>query len=126
VPAALSRDAGTVQDGSAFQAGGPDGSVKASSATGRWVAAITAACFAGRSAASTSWSFAGSIANSAAVPAPSGVGYRSATRRPQDAVARACGHLAKALALVGGEHGDEDEPDDVAEPVAALEITAPP
>src|SRR6478735_3174886 len=67
VPAALSADATTAQDGSDFQAGGPHGSVKASSATGRWVAASTAACSAGRSAANTSWSFAGSIANSVAV-----------------------------------------------------------
>ena len=33
VPAALSGDASTVHDGSDFQAGGPDGSVKASSST---------------------------------------------------------------------------------------------
>jgi hypothetical protein len=45
---------------------------------------------------------------------------------PSARPARAGGHLAKALALVGGERGDEDEPDDVADPVAALEITAPP
>src|ERR687888_2052815 len=51
VPAALSGDARTVQDGRDFQAGGPDGSVKASSETGRWVAAITAACCPGRAAA---------------------------------------------------------------------------
>ena len=37
-------------------------------------------------------------------------------RRPQDAVARAGGHLAQALALVGRERGDEHESDDVAEP----------
>src|SRR6185295_13855066 len=77
VPAALSGDASTVQHGSDFQAGGPDGSVKASSETGRWVAAITAARAAGRSAANTSWSFAGSIANSVAVP--SDAGYCNAT-----------------------------------------------
>src|SRR4051794_22097963 len=47
VPAALSELASTVHDGSDFHAGGPDGSVKASSETGRWVAAITAACSAG-------------------------------------------------------------------------------
>jgi hypothetical protein len=35
VPAALPGDASTVQEGSDFQAGGPDGSVKASSETGR-------------------------------------------------------------------------------------------
>src|SRR3954452_14350360 len=54
--------------------GGPDGSVKASSETGRWVAAVTAACCAGRSAAKTSWSFAGSIANSVRSPAETGFG----------------------------------------------------
>ena len=91
--------------------------MKASSETGRWVAAITAACCAGRSAANASWSLAGSIANSVAVPAPSGSRVLERDLRgPQDAVARPGGHLAEALALVGGERGDEDEPDDVAEP----------
>src|SRR4029450_1844759 len=60
VPAALSGDASTVQDGSDFQAGGPDGSVKASSETGRWVAAITAACCAGRAAGNQARGFRGS------------------------------------------------------------------
>jgi hypothetical protein len=42
------------------------------SAAGRWVAAITAVCSGGRSAANASRNFAGSIANSAAMPSPSG------------------------------------------------------
>src|SRR4029453_11542438 len=79
VPAALSGEASTVQDGSDFQAGGPDGSENASSETGPWGAANTAGRGGGRSAAKTSWSLAGSIANSVAVPAPSPVGYCSAT-----------------------------------------------
>ena len=51
----------------------PDGSENAASATGRWVAAITALCAAGRSAAKASWNFAGSIASSTRL-APSGPG----------------------------------------------------
>lgn len=38
----------TAQDGMVFQAGGPDGSVNALAASGRWVAAMTAAWLAGR------------------------------------------------------------------------------
>src|ERR687887_1867180 len=53
--AALSPVATTAQAGKVFQAGVPDGSENASSATGRCVAAITAACSAGRSAAKASW-----------------------------------------------------------------------
>src|SRR3954447_21644781 len=79
VPAALSGDASTVQDGSDFQAGGPDGSVKASSETGRWVAASTAACCADRSAARGSWGGAGSTATGVAARAPGGGGYCGAT-----------------------------------------------
>src|SRR4051812_23069915 len=69
-PAALSPVATTAQDRRFFQAGGPDGSVKAATATGRWVAAITAVCSAGRSAAKVSRNAAGLIANSAAGSAP--------------------------------------------------------
>src|SRR6195256_1975098 len=79
VPAARSLVASTVQDGRYFQAGGPDGSENASSAPGRWVAALTAACSVVRSAANTSCNLAGSIANSVAVWAPSPVGYCSGT-----------------------------------------------
>src|SRR5258707_3932983 len=60
-PAALSPVATTAQDGSFFQAGGPQTSVNAAAATGRWVAAISAAVSGGRSAAKTSWSNAGLI-----------------------------------------------------------------
>src|SRR5919197_5877979 len=79
VPAALSPVATTAQEGRDLQAGGPDGSVKASSATGRWVAAATTVCSGGTSAANASRNFAGSIANSVAVPPPFGGGERRAT-----------------------------------------------
>ena len=59
-PADLSWVATIAQDGRVFHAGGPHGSVNASSAMGRCVAAITAVCSAGRSAATTSRNFAGS------------------------------------------------------------------
>src|SRR5206468_2863837 len=75
VPAALSPVATTAQAGEDFQAGGPDGCENANSATGRWVAASPS----GRSAANASWNFAGSIANSTAVSAPSPTGYWSGT-----------------------------------------------
>src|SRR5262249_14881385 len=71
LPAAWSPVATTAQEGKLFQVGRPDGSENASSATGRWVAAITAACSADRSAAKASWSLAGSIANSTALAPPS-------------------------------------------------------
>jgi hypothetical protein len=38
----------TAQDGMVFQAGGPDGSLNVLAASGRWVAAMTAAWLAGR------------------------------------------------------------------------------
>src|SRR6266516_5384607 len=66
LPAALSTVATTAQEGKVFQAGRPDGSENAPSATGRWVAAIRAACSAGRSAAKALWKCAGLIANSTA------------------------------------------------------------
>src|SRR5205807_3488126 len=59
LPAALSPVATTAQEGKVFQAGTPDGSENASSATGRWVAAMMAVCSAGRSAAKASWRCAG-------------------------------------------------------------------
>src|SRR5438105_7822618 len=40
-PAALSPTATTVHDGIVFQAGGPEASLKAAAAAGRWVAAMT-------------------------------------------------------------------------------------
>ena len=67
-PAALSAVATTAHDGRSFHAGGPDASVNASSATGRWVAAITAVTSEGTSAAKASRNPAGSIANSTACP----------------------------------------------------------
>ena len=67
VPAALSSVATTAQEGSLFQAGGPDGSLNAAAATGRWMEATTEAASAGRSAAKTSGRRAGSRKNSVAV-----------------------------------------------------------
>jgi len=99
VPAALSRDATTAQDGEDFHAGGPDDSVNADSAIGRWVAAMIAVCSGGRSAATASWNFAGSIANSTAVSAPSLVGYRSGT---SDAV--------RTLSRVEGREDQRSDP----------------
>ena len=127
MPAALSGDATTAQDGSDFQAGGPDGSVNAElgdrplgrghhggllrrQVGGEHVVELRG----------IDRELGGGLR---AVP----VGYWSGTSAPsEDAVPRACGHLAQDLALVGGERGDEDEPDDVVGSVAALEITAPP
>src|SRR3954447_14438767 len=63
-PAAWSPVATTAQDGRLFHAGAPFGSVKPTAETGRWVAAITAACSAGRAAANTSWKLSAGMANS--------------------------------------------------------------
>src|SRR5206468_2884354 len=79
LPAALSPVATTAQDGRDFHAGGPDGSEKADSAIGRWVAAMMAVCRGDRSAANVVWNLAGSIANSVAVSWPWPVGYRNGT-----------------------------------------------
>ena len=68
----------TAQEGRVFQAGAPFGSVKARSAAGRCVAAITAVTVGGRSAAKASWKFAGLIANSVAVSASCLVGSGTA------------------------------------------------
>src|SRR5229473_3554384 len=79
LPAALSPVATTAQAGKLFQAGTPEGSENAPSATGRWVAAMRAACSAERSAAKASWKRAGLTANSTAVLVPWSVGYLSGT-----------------------------------------------
>src|SRR5512132_1592310 len=124
---ALSGDASTVQDGSDFQAGGPDGSENASSETGRWVAAITAACWVGRSAANTSWNLVGSIANSVAVPAPSGVGYCSATCAVERMLSlEPAVTSARRSPSSGANAATKTRPTTLPSPVAALEITAPP
>src|SRR5258708_34609141 len=74
LPAALSPLATTVQEGKVFQAGTPDGSENASSATGRWVAAITAVCSGGRAGAKALQQGVDMIANCPAgcVPCPCG------------------------------------------------------
>jgi hypothetical protein len=73
-PAALSPVATTAQDGSFFQAAGPDTSLNAAAAIGRWVAAISAIWWSGRSPAKASLVLAGLIANSTEVcpPGPAG------------------------------------------------------
>src|SRR5207344_3012011 len=59
-PAALSPVATTAHEGRFFHAGVPFGSENADSATGRWVAAISAASSVDRSAANASWNLVGS------------------------------------------------------------------
>ena len=59
---------------------GPQKNRALAEASGRWVAAMRAACRAGRSAAKASWKRAGLTANSTAVSAPCPVGYWSGTR----------------------------------------------
>ncbi len=126
MPAALSGDATTAQDGSDFQAGGPDGSVKASSETGRWVAAITAACSTGRSAANTSCSLAGSIANSVAVPAASAVGYcRAICAVPSRLSREPAATSPKRSPSSGANAATKTSPTTLRSSVAAFEITAP-
>src|ERR1700750_1983066 len=66
-PAALSPVATTAQDGSFLQAGGPEASLNAAAATGRWVAAISAVVSGGRSAAKDSGGQGGVLQNSTAV-----------------------------------------------------------
>ena len=101
--------------------------MKASSETGRCVAASTAACWAGRSAANTSWSFAGSIANSVAVPAPSGVGYCNATCAvPRTLSREPAVTSAKRSPSSGANAATKTSPTTLPSSVAALEITAPP
>ncbi len=65
-PAARSPVATTAHDGRSFQAGAVAGSENAASATGRCVAAMTAAVLGGKSPAKASRNFAGSTTNSAA------------------------------------------------------------
>ena len=79
-PAALSPVATTVQDGSFFQAGGPDASLNAAAAVGRWVAAISAVVSGGRSAAKASRNSAGLTASSTAVSPSGPAGYWYCTR----------------------------------------------
>jgi len=54
VPMVLSWVATSAHDGIVFHAGGPDVSVKAAAASGRWAAASSAVSSAGRSAAKIS------------------------------------------------------------------------
>jgi hypothetical protein len=111
--AALSPVATAAQHGGFYQAGGPDASLNAAAAAGRWVAAISAVCSAGRSAAKASRSSAGLIANSTEVsPCSSGILVLDQDR-PQDAVLRAALDVAQVLPLLGGERGDKDQADDV-------------
>src|ERR1700689_1007995 len=80
-PAALSPVATTVQDGSFFQAGGPDASPNAPPPVGgRGGAAISAPAAAGRSAAKASRNSAGLTASSTAVSPSGPAGYLYCTR----------------------------------------------
>src|SRR5580700_4426803 len=111
-PAALSPVATTVQHGSFFQAGGPDASLNAVSAVGRWVAAISATVSAGRSAAKASPNSAGLTASSTAV-SPSGRILVLHQGRAEDAVLGAALDIVQVFALFGSEGGDVDQADDV-------------
>ena len=113
-PAALSPVATTVQQGTFFQAGAPDGSENASSAAGRWVAAISAAWAAGRSAANAARNFAGLIVNSVAVCDPFPVGYWSGTNASFRTLSfDVLSTSPRSLSVFGREGRDEDEADDV-------------
>jgi hypothetical protein len=126
-PAALSPVATTVQEGRCSQAGGPDGSENADSATGRWVAAINAVSSGGRSPANASWNLSGSITNSAAVPPPLTVGNCRGTSALFSTLsfepASAC---PSASPSSGANAATNTRPTTLLASLAALVITAPP
>ena len=104
----------------------PFGSENATSATGRWMAAISAACSVGEVAGER---VAGLRRVDRELRRRSAVRGRVLPRDQravQHAVLRAGLDLAQPLALVGGEGGDVDQADDVVGLAAALVITAPP
>jgi hypothetical protein len=112
-PAALSPLATTAQDASLRQAGGPDTSLNAAAAMGRWVAPISAMVCSGRSAAKASRTREGLIANSTEVcPRPGRIGVLD-QGRVQDAVLGAVFDIAQVLAFIGGEGRYVDQADDV-------------
>jgi hypothetical protein len=110
----------------ARHAGGPEGSEKAASATGRWVAAITAVCSRGRSAASASWNFAGSIATSVAVSAPFPVGYCRATCAVMRTLSLDVASTSPSRSpSSGAKAATKTKPATLPASAAAFEITAP-
>ena len=108
------RVATTAQDGRDFQAGAPDGSENASSAPGaasRHQARPARPAGRRRTSRGT-WS--GRSRTRPLSPAPSPVGYCTRDQRAFETLSfEAALDLAEALALVRGEGGDVDEPDDV-------------
>ena len=114
VPAALSGMRAPSRTASDLQAGGPDGWENASSETGRWVAASTAA-WGWQVGGEHLVELGGIDGEPGGGPGPVGIGQRD-LGGGQGAVGGAGGHLGEALALVGGERGDEDEANDVGEP----------
>ena len=103
----------------------PVGSVNAAAATGRWVAAMTAACArVGRRRRPRG--MAGSMANSRGLRALPGRVLQLEQRRIEDAVLGVPFDVAEDLALFRGEGGDVDQADDVAGVSAALVMIAPP
>src|SRR6266536_1960311 len=127
LPAALSPVATTAQDGSVFQAGGPDASVKAEAATGRWVAAITAVCSAGRSAANASRNRVGLMANSTAVSPSWPVGYWRWTRAVLRMLSVELPSTSPRRSLSSGaKAATKTRPTTPVAVAAALVITAPP
>src|SRR5262245_28787324 len=125
VPAALSPVATTAQDGNDFHAGGPEASEKPASAIGRCVAAITAAWWAGRSAANASWNLAGSTTNSVAVAPPSG--YFCGTSAGPRIASFDVGVTSPSSSPSSGANAQtKTRPTTLSASLAAFEITAPP
>lgn len=118
---AWSAVATIAHDGSDRHAGVPvTTEVKASTATGRWVSAITRARSTGTSAQNASWNDECSMSNSVPdLPSPVGYGERALRRRKWDVgVARV--DVCELFVSIGGEGGDEHESDDVARVSARL------
>src|SRR4029450_5754225 len=126
-PAGLSAGGATVHEGRLFQAGGPDRSENPTSETGRWVAAINAACSCGRSAGDTSWNFALSTTNSVAVSAPLPVGYWTGTSAvPRIASFDVAVASPRTSPSSVAKAATKTRPTTFSALVAAFEITAPP
>src|SRR6266545_7723329 len=126
LPAALSPVATTAHDGNDFQAGGPDTSLNAAAATGRWVAASTAACSAGRSAAKTSRKRAGSTRNSGAVSPLGPVGYSRWTWAVPRRLSLEVAATSPSRSSVSGTNAaTKTRPTTLAASVAALVMSAP-
>ena len=88
---------------------------------------MTAACSAGRSAANASRNFAGSIANSTAVCAPSPLGYCSGTSALLSTLSREPASTSpRRSPSSGAKAATNTRPTTFEARAAAFEITAPP